>query len=192
MIYRVSLLLTFITLLYLDGVTQTFQIDKGHTNVSFEVNRFGTVNVSGRFDDFSGQLTYDATENVVKSVSFSIVVNSLNTGHEIRDGHLLGEMWLDADSHKKINFECENVVKGPDGFTAIGKLTIRGVSQDVRLPFEIVGPFVDPTKKNTIGVALNASINRQDYGITFSKLMDNGALFIGNQVNIRVNALFQQ
>ncbi len=41
----------------------------------------------------------------------------------------------------------------------------------------------------TIGLTGDLVIDRQDYGITFSKLMDNGELFIGNEVRIRIRAL---
>jgi polyisoprenoid-binding protein YceI len=53
----------------------------------------------------------------------------------------------------------------------------------------MVGPAVDPTKQTAIGIFGEILINRQDYGISFSRLMDNGKLFIGNEVKISIHAL---
>ena len=170
---------------------QEFVIDKGHTFVRFAVNRFATVDVHGRFNDFSGNVTYDTEKNMITAAEFSLNVESIDTGHDIRDGHLKGEIWLDAAHYPSISFTASDIQKTDDGYLAKGELTIKGKTNLIELPFVLSGPFVDPTKQTTIGISTNIIIDRQEYGLSFSRLMDNGQLFIGNEVEIWIDALFQ-
>ena len=41
---------------------QNFIIDPGHSNVQIKVERFGVVDVIGRFKAVSGTITFDATD----------------------------------------------------------------------------------------------------------------------------------
>ena len=170
---------------------QEFVIDKGHTFVQFSVNRFATVDVQGRFNDFSGTITYDEESEMITAADFSIDVGSIDTGHDVRDDHLKGQIWLDAEKYPTIAFSATEIEKTDKGYLATGELTIKGKSNVVELPFTMSGPFVDPTKMTTIGISTGITIDRQDYGVTFSRLMDNGKLFIGNDVTIRIDALVQ-
>lgn len=170
---------------------QTFEIDKVHTFVQFAVKRFAAVDVHGRFNDYSGTITYDPASKMITSASFTINVESIDTGHDVRDGHLKGDIWLGAAAHPTITFKADSFNKDGEGYIATGELTIKGVANTVELPFAMTGPAVDPTKQTTNGISTAITINRQDYGITFSKLMDNGKLFIGNDVAITINALAQ-
>ena len=168
---------------------QSFDIDPGHTFISFSVNRFATVDVKGRFNDFSGNVQFDEETGMISAASLTIDVKSIDTGHDVRDGHLMGATWLDADNYPKIQFDAKSFKKVDGGFEATGELTIHGTTNEVSIPFEMTGPAVDPTKTTAIGISGTLVLDRQDYGISFSRLMDNGKLFIGNEVRIGIDAL---
>ncbi len=70
-----------------------------------------------------------------------------------------------------------------------GDLTIHGVTKEVRFPFTLLEPFKDPTGAMTIAAHAIVKIDRQDYGIKFSRKLPNGKEFIGNQVTIELNVL---
>lgn len=166
----------------------SFQLDKGHTLVEFNVARFMVGEVTGKFRDFDGTVTLNSKQDL-ESANITIVTKSLDTDHEVRDGHLRSQIWLDTETHEQITFVSDRVWKKGDVQYISGKLTIRGIENDVEFPYEMQGPFKDPTGMMTVGLKGDLTINRQDYGIKFSKLMDNGELFIGNEVNIRIRAL---
>lgn len=170
---------------------QEYTIDPVHTNVSFKVNRFAMIDVVGRFNDFTGSILVDETTGELSKASISIDVNSIDTGHGERDGHLKGATWLDAENYPEIKFEATSFSYVGVKAKVTGNLTIHGATNEVTFPFEMNGPAVDPTKKTTIGLIGSVIIDRQDYGITFSRLMDNGKLFIGNEVVIEIYALAQ-
>ncbi len=187
-IFFLAFLLLSASLMY----SQEFTIDKGHTFVNFSVNRFGAVDVHARFNEYSGTIQFDEAQHMITSAEFTIEVESIDSGHEIRDGHLKGEIWLNASKYPKIIFKSSSIKSTEEGFLATGLLSIKGVTKTISLPFQMTGPAIDPTKQNTIGISASININRQDYGINFSKLMDNGKLFIGNDVRIHISALAQQ
>ena len=76
--------------------------------------------------------------------------------------------------------------KEGDGYVLVGNLTMRGTSKEIRVPFEITGKIIDPQKQTVIGFEATLRINRQDFGISYSKTMDNGGLVVGNTVNIEL------
>jgi polyisoprenoid-binding protein YceI len=57
-------------------------------------------------------------------------VKSLKTGIEMRDEHLRGEYWLEADKHPDIVFESTKVTKKDDKtWTVHGTFTMHGVGK---------------------------------------------------------------
>jgi polyisoprenoid-binding protein YceI len=63
---------------------------------------------------------------------------------------------------------------------------MRGTSKEIRVPFEITGKIIDPWKRTVVGFEATLRISRQDFGIAYSKTMDNGGLVVGNTVNIEL------
>ena len=64
---------------------------------------------------------------------------------------------------------------------------MHGVSREIALPFKLLGPVKDPWGKTRLGFETGITLNRQDYGISWSKTMDNGGLIVGNEVEIQIN-----
>ena len=183
-------LLIVLSLFSFTNPSSTYVLDVGHTHVGFGVERFLVGEVEGRFNEFSADITMEGEDYSTLTLNATIDVNSLDSNNKTRDGHLKGKMWLDAENHSEINFKSTSVEKGSDGkYTMNGKMTIKGVTKDISFPIEILGPFQDPTKKTTIGVKADFSLNRFDYGLRFNKKLDNGSFFIGDIVKIKLRAL---
>ena len=167
----------------------TFIIDPTHTFINFGVERFMVGEVTGRFNDFEGSIDFDGENVENTSIAVKIKTNSIDTGFEVRDGHLKSEIWLDAEKYPEILFNSKGFTQMDGEMTITADLTIHGVTNEVTFPVEIKGPFKDPTQSNTLAITGEVVINRQDYGISFGKMMDNGHLFIGNDVKISIRAL---
>lgn len=167
---------------------QKYQLDPGHTFIMFSTERFMVGEVTGKFKDFEGTVSLNAN-NEVSGVEVLIQTASLDSDHEIRDGHLKGTIWLDVANYPAIKFVSKKIWKEGSDRMISGDLTIKGVTNEVQFPFTMQGPFKDPTGVTAIGIKGDLMINRQDYNINFSRLMDNGELFIGNEVKITIRAL---
>ncbi len=167
-----------------------YVLDTGHTYIGFDVERFLVGEVTGRFNEFAGNINISGDEVETIKVNIAIHTNSLDTNNETRDGHLKGQMWLDTEKYPKITFVSKTIKKSVENkYTMEGDLTIHGVTKTIQFPVEILGPFKDPTKKLAIGIKADLVIDRFDYGIKFDKKMDNGSFFIGNEVKIKIRAL---
>jgi len=168
----------------------TYTLDTGHTYIGFDVERFLVGEVTGRFNDFSAEISMENDDPTTLNLKATIKVASLDSNNKTRDGHLKGKMWLDEASHPEIHFLSKSVEKDSKGhYLMKGDFTIKGITNEVSFPVTISDPFVDPTKKTAIGIKADFSINRFDYGIRFNRKMDNGSFFIGDEVKIKIRAL---
>jgi polyisoprenoid-binding protein YceI len=162
-----------------------YKIDPRHSNVNFSVTHMTVSTVRGRFTDFDGKIVYDDKDISKSSVNVTIKVASITTDVPQRDNHLRSPDFFDAANHPDITFQSKSVEKTGKGFVAHGTLTIRGVSKDVDLPFELVGPASTPKVKL---LAANASltINRQDFGVAWNRPFNNG-FAVSNDVKIDIS-----
>jgi polyisoprenoid-binding protein YceI len=143
-------------------------------------------NVKGDFKEFSGQVLFDEQNMKNSSVSVVIKTTSINTGEEKRDNHLRSPDFFDVQKFPEITFKSQRVEDRGGSLVCLGTLTIRGVSREVALPFTYVGKVKDPMGKTRIGFEGSLTINRQDYGVSWSKAMDNGGVVVGDEVKINL------
>ncbi len=183
--------LFFISVLLFSVQTEpsSYRLDPGHTYVGFDVERFLVGEVSGRFNDCSADIQMSGEDPSTLQVEATIQTNSLDSNNDIRDGHLKGEMWLHAEEHPTIHFRSTSVFQEGDQYMMKGDFTIKGITNQMEFPIEVLGPYKDPTQSTTLGLKAEFSIDRFDYGIQFNKTMDNGELFIGREVKIKIRAL---
>ena len=163
-----------------------YKIDPVHSNVGFAVKHMVVNTVHGRFNDWSGNIVYDEKDPAKSSVNVAIKTASINTENSQRDTHLKSPDFLDVEKFPEITFQSKSVEKQTDGFVAHGILTIRGVSKNVDLPFKINGP-IKAGDSNLLGAEASLTINRQDYGVAWSKSLAPGELVVANDVKIDIN-----
>jgi polyisoprenoid-binding protein YceI len=160
----------------------TYNVDPDHSHMGFKVKHMMISNVNGKFDTFSGTFDYDETTNTLKSLNGSVTVKSINTDNEKRDEHLRTSEFFAAGEYPEMTF----LLKKVEGGTAYGKLTIRGVTKDVKLAFENNGMVKDPWGNTRVGLALSGKINRFDYGMRYNEILEAGGVAVGETVKINV------
>lgn len=164
-----------------------YGLDMSHSSIQFSVKHLVVSNVKGSFDKFDAVIMFDPDNISNSSVEVTIDVSSINTKNEKRDEHLRSEEFLHAAEHPTITFASRKIVKKNDGYVAAGKLTIRGVSKEVELPFTLNGPIVTPWGQTVIGIELAYELNRQEYGVKWSKALETGGLVASDDVKIDIN-----
>jgi polyisoprenoid-binding protein YceI len=167
----------------------TFVVDKTHGEVGFQVTHLGLSKVKGWFGDYDGTIVVDAAKPEASSVEFTIKVASVNTNNEGRDKDLReGEGFFEAAKFPTITFKSTKVVpKGKDAFDVTGTFTLHGVSKTITLPIKVAGPINDPWGNVKYGFDTQTVVNRKDYGITWSKPLDNGGLVVGDEVTVTIS-----
>jgi polyisoprenoid-binding protein YceI len=167
-----------------------YNIDPNHSTVGFSVKHMVVTNVKGRFKDYSGTLMYDEKDPTKSSVDVDIKTASITTDNDQRDNHLKSPDFFDAAKFPDITFKSSKVEKKGENYLMTGTLTMKGVSKEVQIPVTINGSVKDPWGSTRLGTEGSLKINRQDYGINWSKTMDNGGLVAGNDVNIDLQIEF--
>jgi polyisoprenoid-binding protein YceI len=160
--------------------TASHSIDQAHSRVGFKVRHKMVSWVAGQFDSFSGTIDFDPGAVESTRVNVQIDPASVNTSNAKRDGHLKSPDFFDVAAFPAMSFESTAIEKiAKDGsFTVVGNLTMHGVTKSVQLLFGPVSNLVGGKR----GVAVTGSLNRQDFGINWSKLLDNGGLAVGNEI----------
>jgi polyisoprenoid-binding protein YceI len=165
----------------------TYQFDKSHTTVAFQV-RHVVTNVGGRFQDFSGTIKVDRARPESSSVEFTIQVASIDTSEPKRDEHLKSPDFFDAANQPTITFKSTSVkVTGRDAYEVTGQLTMRGVTKTITLPVTFLGEGKDPWGNEKVGFELSATLDRKDYGIVWNKTLDQGGVLLGDLVKVQIS-----
>lgn len=168
---------------------QKFIIDPGHTAVTSKVQRFGMVDVVGRFNEVQGSITYDSNDLSKLSTEVTIKTASYASNNLGGEDAVKSSAFLDVATYPEMTFKSTGVTVNGDELTMTGNLTIHGVTKQVTFPFAFLAPFKDPTRANTVAASASFTINRLDFGILFSRKLPNGKEFIGNEVHIELNVL---
>jgi polyisoprenoid-binding protein YceI len=113
-------------------------------------------------------------------------VAGIDTDNENRDNHLKNPDFFDVEKYPEITFTGTKIEKTTDGLIMHGDLTMHGVTKPVSFPFVVNGPITDPWGKMRFGAEANLTINRQDYGVSWSKTLDAGGLVVDNDVKINI------
>ena len=160
--------------------------DPVHSTISFNVRHMVINKVRGKFNKFSTRFVYDSAKKSITRVEATMDAASVDTNNKRRDADLKSTNFLDVQKFPEIVFKSNQIKKSDDGWMAYGELTIHGITRKIAFPFELNGPIKDPWGNIRVGIEAHLSIDRQDFGITWNKTLDNGGLVVGNKVEIDI------
>jgi len=163
---------------------EQYKIDAGHSRIEFTVRHFGVSNVRGEFKEYGSELMFDEADPTKSSVVLRIETGSVDTDHGQRDEHLRGDDFFNAEAFPEMVFESTGITGADGEYMVTGDLTIRETTQEVEIPVTVAGPMRDPLGMMRMGIEGSVTIDRQEFGMKFSRTMDNGGLLVGNDVKI--------
>jgi len=165
---------------------ETYQFDKAHTTVGFQVRHIYT-NVSGKFTDFTGTIQVDRAKPESSTVDLTIQATSIDTSEPRRDQHLRSADFLDVANNPTITFKSTSIkANGKDSWLVTGDFTMHGVTKSVVLPVTLLGEGKDPMGNEKMGLETGLTINRKDYGLTWNKALETGGVLVGEEVKIQI------
>ena len=167
----------------------TWNLDPAHAHASFSVRHLVISNVRGEFQKFAGSVKLDEKDVTKSSVEATIEAASLDTAVPDRDKHLRSPDFFDVEKFPTITFKSTKVESAGKGKLKVtGNLTMKGVTKSVVLAVE--GPTAeikDPWGKTRRGISATTKINRQDFGLSWSKVVEAGPV-VGDEVKIEIEA----
>jgi polyisoprenoid-binding protein YceI len=159
--------------------------DTVHSNVSFEVSYTGVNSFRGSFREFSAALEGDSLEGSAKVASVDVKDEQLN-------GHLQSPDFFDAARYPEVSFKATELRKLDDNrIEGKGELTIKGTTQPIELTGKISdGPQTDPFGRERLGLNLETSIDRTQYGVSWNAPNQSGGDYLGNDVKLIAELAF--
>lgn len=179
---RILLLLTLSAITSFGFAQATWNIDKSHSKIGFNVTHMVVSEVEGNFKEFEGKVITKSDDFNGADVEFTAQVASVDTDNERRDGHLRSDDFFNAEKYPTITFKG-NLVKQGDKFQLKGKLTMRETTKDVT--FDVThGGTVDTGRGMKAGFNVTGSLNRLEYGLKWSNKLESGELVVADKVGI--------
>ncbi len=167
--------------------TATWKVDVSHSNMIFTVEHMVISEVEGSFKLFDGTITSDKADFSDAKIAFTVDINSINTDNEMRDGHLKGEDFFEAAKFPKAEFVSTSMKSvGKNKYKLTGNLTMHGVTRQETFDLVYRGTGMDPYGNTKAGFKATGKINRQNYGVKWSKTTEAGAV-VSDEVQLTVN-----
>jgi polyisoprenoid-binding protein YceI len=169
----------------LTELTGTYTLDPAHTRIGFVARHAMVTKVRGSFDEFAGTAVLDGTNPANSRVEVTIEAASIDTRNAQRDEHLRGNDFLAMQEYPKITFASTGVRQaGETTFEVTGDLTIKGVTNEITIPFEFEGSAKDPFGNERVGFEGAVTINRKDYGVTWNAALEGGGVLVSDKVTL--------
>ena len=167
--------------------TARYDVDPDHSTIGFSVDHMVVSKTRGQFTDYTGFIEMDPDAKTVKTIEATIKTPSITTNHQKRDTHLKGPDFFDVEKYPMMTYKLKSYHKNGDGYTAVGDLTLHGVTKEVTLVGNFNGVNKDPWGNTRAGFTAEGKVNRKDFGINWNKALDNGGVIVGNEVLIKLD-----
>lgn len=163
----------------------TYAGDPIHSTFGFQVRHNGVQLFRGSFDDVAVTLTSDGE---TLSVEGAAKVESIVVRLADLKGHLLSDDFFAADKHPEIAFRSNAVRVDGEAIEVEGELTIKGITNHVVAKGTLTGPITGLSGAPVVGLALETTVDRTQYGLTWNADLPSGGKALANDVKIVVEA----
>jgi len=169
--------------------TEVWTIDPGHSAATFQVRHMVVANVKGEFAGPVGTATFDPKNFSTLRIEATIDARTINTRNPDRDKDLRSDLFFDVAKYPRITFKSTSVaVPAPGKLKVTGDLTIHGVTKVVTLGVE--GPtqeIKDIWGSRRIGATATTTVDRREFGLVYSRVLEGGGAVVGDQVSITLD-----
>jgi polyisoprenoid-binding protein YceI len=113
----------------------------------------------GVFHQFSAAVDLDPAAPAAARIEVTIDLNSVDSGDKDRDGTMRGADIFDVAHFPSAHYVTRSVTRTATGFSAVGALTLRGVTKDVPIEFKFAPGAAGATLTGA------AELKRLDFGV---------------------------
>ncbi|MET0463364.1 MAG: YceI family protein [Chitinophagaceae bacterium] len=165
--------------------TTKWILDPVHSELGFRIKHLMITNLSGSFNSFQVEATTTDDDFSTGAIAVTVDMSSINTNNQQRDAHLRNSDFFEVDKHPELKFTSSKIVKEDDDtFVLHGELTLKGISNPVKLDVEYNGITKDPWGSERAGFSVSGKIKRSDWGVSFNGPLETGGMILGEEVKI--------
>lgn len=155
----------------------SYAADPAQSKLTFAFSQAG-AEASGSFKQFTTTLE-TAADGTPTRLAVNVTMKSADTQDKERDGAIQGAELFDVARHPTATFTATSFARTAAGrYDASGKLTLRGVSKDMKLPLTL-----KPGTGKTLQLNGETRIKRLDFGVGQGEFKPTDV--VGNDVTIR-------
>jgi polyisoprenoid-binding protein YceI len=119
------------------GFARDWQMLPEESSLAFTFRQMGSP-VTGQFENFTTDITFDPADLANASVVTEIVIDSVDTGNAERDAGIVGADWFDSATYPTAAFTSTGFSHdGGENYVVTGELTIRDITEMIELPMTI-------------------------------------------------------
>jgi polyisoprenoid-binding protein YceI len=167
--------------------TGTWNLDPIHSQVGFAVEYMvGTFR--GTFSPVEAEL--EVTEDGSAKLTGRAQVTGINVQDENLAAHLQSPEFFDVERTPEISFSSTDITRDGDRVELEGELSIKGETHPVHLEGAITDPADDPYGNIRIGLDLQTTIDRTEFGIDWNNPLPNGEPALANDVTLTADLSF--
>ncbi len=137
-----------------------------HASINFKVSHLGYSFIKGRFNEFSGDFSYDSNDVAASKVNVTVNTRSLDSNHAERDKHIRSGDFINASKFTSATFNSTGVKDNGNGMLDVmGDLTLHGVTKPITISAEFIGEGNDPWGGYRVGFVGTTRLELADFNI---------------------------
>jgi polyisoprenoid-binding protein YceI len=161
------------------SAAMSWKADAAHSKLEFSAMQAG-ARFDGAFREFEPTIEFDPADLAGSRFRVVVATATADTRDAERDAALTGKDFFDATRWPHATFETTQFRPlGKNRYEALGRLTIRDVTRNVRLPFT----FTAAADGGTATLAGGTTVSRLEFGVGRGEWTDT--TWVGDPVEIR-------
>lgn len=157
-------------------------VDPSRSRIGFSIKHLVVATVNGRFGEFEGVLSGDATG---LSASGTVLAASVDTGDGTRDERLRDPSFFDVERYPAIEYASSRFeLRGEGRFRLTGALTIKGIARELDLDCAI---RTLPAGSDEIGIEARGGISRSEFGLAWAEVLEATGALVSDRVTVEVD-----
>ncbi|MGH2713611.1 MAG: YceI family protein [Thermoleophilaceae bacterium] len=166
----------------------TWNTDKLHSSVRFEVEHMGASIFGAGFRDFEASVVSGPDGAELRGTAR---VESFEVQDEQLRPHVMSPEFLDVERHPELTFRSTALRPDGDELVAEGQLTIRGTTRDVEARGRVGKPVEDPYGSQRLALTLGTVVDRTEFGLGWQMDLPGGGVALANEVKLVVSGADQ-
>jgi polyisoprenoid-binding protein YceI len=139
------------------GSVRQFSADPQQSRLEFTGVQAG-AEFKGAFHKFTATVEFAPDALASSRIDVQIDLNSVDTMDKDRDATIRGKDMFDVAHQPTAHYVTKSITKTAAGFSAVGSLTLHGVTKDVPIDFQ----FQEAAQPKLTG---SAKLNRLEFGV---------------------------
>jgi polyisoprenoid-binding protein YceI len=145
-----------------DASPTHYTLDPAKSTLEYQFVQAGAQN-KGKFTRYAVTLDFSPDNLAASKLDVAIEMASSDTGDKERDDTLKGADLFSVAKFPQAHFTSTQITRTANGYDAAGKLTLRGVSRDIHVPFSF--KTADEQGKPAGYLLGKTMIKRLDFGV---------------------------